>query len=85
MKPLSIVTRTMSDNLRGGMSSPLRLLRENLRGTNGVKGMIKLGISYTGARQVTTAAIAALMLCAGACKADELGPRCKQYLQLKQQ
>lgn len=50
-----------------------------------MKGMIKLGINYTGARQVATAAIAALVLCAGACKADELGPRCKQYLQLKQQ
>lgn len=67
------------------MSSGCRWSPENYRRPNGVKGMIKLGINYTGARQLVTAAIAALMLSAGACKADELGPSCKQYLQLKQQ
>ncbi len=47
--------------------------------------MRKLEIRVTGVGHVAIAAIAALTLHTGACKADELGPSCKQYLQLKQQ
>jgi hypothetical protein len=47
--------------------------------------MTKLGISLTGAGQITAAAIAAIVLSAGPCRADELGPSCKQFLQLKMQ
>jgi len=64
---------------------PPRLSREDLKRSNGVKGMRKLEIRVTGVGHVAIAAIAALTLHTGACKADELGPSCKQYLQLKQQ
>ncbi|TKC91699.1 hypothetical protein FAZ69_04455 [Trinickia terrae] len=47
--------------------------------------MIKLEIGLTGAGRVAAAVIAAIALHAGACRADELGPSCKQYLQLKMQ
>jgi len=50
-----------------------------------VMGMIKLEVSITGAGRVIAVAIAAMAMSAGSCRADELGPSCKQYLQLKMQ
>ncbi|MBB5542151.1 hypothetical protein A8H39_17475 [Paraburkholderia fungorum] len=47
--------------------------------------MIKVDISLTGAGRIAAAAIAAIVLSAGFCRADELGPNCKQFLQLKMQ
>ncbi|MFM0302698.1 hypothetical protein PQQ99_21490 [Paraburkholderia sediminicola] len=51
----------------------------------GAKQMFKLSISLTVAGRVAAAAIAAITLTVGSCRADELGPSCKQYLQLKMQ
>lgn len=53
--------------------------------TTGAKQMTKLSISLTGAGRIAAAAIAATVLTVGSCRADELGPSCKQYLQLKMQ
>ncbi|WP_124831185.1 hypothetical protein [Burkholderia stagnalis] len=47
--------------------------------------MIRLGMRHTGARRAIAVPIAAIALNVGSCWADELGPSCKQYLQLKQQ
>ncbi|MDR6480569.1 hypothetical protein [Paraburkholderia terricola] len=47
--------------------------------------MTKLSFSLTGAGRIAAAAIAAIVLSAGSCRADELGPKCKQFLQLKMQ
>ncbi|WP_186267701.1 hypothetical protein [Burkholderia gladioli] len=44
-----------------------------------------MSISLTGAGRIAAVAIAAITLTAGFCRADELGPSCKQYLQLKMQ
>ncbi|MFM0230348.1 hypothetical protein [Paraburkholderia sediminicola] len=52
---------------------------------NGAKQMTKLSISRTGAGRIVAAAIATITLTSGSCHADELGPSCKQYLQLKMQ
>lgn len=53
--------------------------------TTGAKQMTKLNISLTGAGRIATATVAAITLTAGSCQADELGPSCKQFLQLKMQ
>lgn len=42
-------------------------------------------ICIAGAGRIAAAAITAITLTAGSCRADELGPSCKQYLQLKMQ
>ena len=47
--------------------------------------MTKLDISPTTAGRVAAAAIAAITFTATSCWADELGPRCKQFLELKMQ
>lgn len=52
---------------------------------NGAKQMIKLDISLTGAGRIAVTAMAGIVLTVGSCRADELGPSCKQYLQLKMQ
>jgi len=52
---------------------------------NGAKQMTELSISLTRAGRIAAAAIAAITLTVGSCWADELGPSCKQFLQLKMQ
>ncbi|WP_233831746.1 hypothetical protein [Paraburkholderia sp. ZP32-5] len=47
--------------------------------------MIKLEISLSRAWRVIAAGIVVTMLNASSCWADELGPSCKQYLELKKQ
>ncbi|QPS36284.1 hypothetical protein [Burkholderia oklahomensis] len=44
-----------------------------------------MSISLAGAGRIAAVAIAAITWTAGSCRADELGPSCKQYLQLKMQ
>ena len=85
MKPLSIVTRTMSDIRRWWLRMCRWRSAGNHRRPNGDAEMIRMGMGHTGARQAIAAAIAVITLNAGACWADELGPSCRQYLQLKHQ